>query len=87
MLEYIQKVFEGKIDFEGQNLVEQIVRITLFAATVVSFLLGFALQSLQVTFGAFSVVTVALFLVVLPPWPMYNRYPVQWLPAQDTKAK
>jgi len=25
--------------------------------------------------------------VLLPPWPMFNRHPVKWLPSVDTKAK
>ncbi len=24
---------------------------------------------------------------VLPPWPMFNRHPVVWLPAKDTKSE
>jgi len=47
--------------------------------TVVSFILGFAMQDLAVTFGSMGVSTVVLALVVIPPWPMYNRHPVTWL--------
>lgn len=80
----VQSLFEGKIDFEGQKKVEQISRVTLVAATIVSFIIGFALQSLRVTFGVFAVVNIVLFLVVIPPWPMFNQHPVKWLPAKSS---
>ncbi|KAI0660199.1 microsomal signal peptidase subunit, partial [Cubamyces menziesii] len=86
MSNIIQKLLEGKIDFEGQKLVEKIARDTLIVATLVSFIAGFALQSLQVTFGLFALFVVLLSIAVIPPWPMYNRHPVKWLPAKGTKT-
>ncbi|KAI0354422.1 microsomal signal peptidase subunit [Trametes cingulata] len=87
MSEFVQKLVEGKIDFEGQKLVERIARDALIAATAVSFVAGFALQSLRVTFGLFALFVVVLSIVVIPPWPMYNRHPVTWLPVKETKAE
>ncbi|KAF8645359.1 hypothetical protein AX16_007862 [Volvariella volvacea WC 439] len=98
----LQELTEGRIDFVGQQLVDRIARIVLVAATVcdtlrgvlcshllqvVSFLAGFSLQSLRVTFSIFGGSAVLLALVVLPPWPMYNRHPVRWLPAIEEKEK
>ncbi|KAJ7725193.1 microsomal signal peptidase 12kDa subunit [Mycena metata] len=77
----LQDLTEGKIDFVGQLQVEQISRIWLISATIISFILGFALQSMQLTFGIFGISTVLLALVIVPPWPMFNRHPTQWLPA------
>ncbi|GJE99682.1 microsomal signal peptidase [Phanerochaete sordida] len=79
----IQSIFEGKIDFEGQKKVEQISRVTLVAAAVVSFIVGFALQSLRATFVIFISANIVLFLVVVPPWPMFNQHPVKFLPAKS----
>ncbi|KAI0643343.1 microsomal signal peptidase subunit [Trametes meyenii] len=87
MSELIQKLTEGKIDFEGQKLVERISRDTLIAGTTISFLVGLGLQSLQVTFGLFALFVVALSIAVIPPWPSYNRHPVKWLPVKETKAE
>ncbi|KZT01971.1 microsomal signal peptidase [Laetiporus sulphureus 93-53] len=84
-MDSLQKIFEGRIDFEGQKSVEQITRITLIGATIVSFILGFALQSLRVTFSTFGLAAIALFLVVLPPWPMFNRHPVKFLSPKEKK--
>ncbi|KAI0370729.1 microsomal signal peptidase subunit [Pilatotrama ljubarskyi] len=87
MNEYLQRLVDGKIDFEGQKLVERIARDALIAATTVSFIAGFAVQSLRVTFGLFALFVVVLSIVAIPPWPMYNRHPVTWLPVKETKAE
>ncbi|KAI8977806.1 microsomal signal peptidase subunit [Trametes punicea] len=87
MSDFVQKLIEGKIDFEGQKLAENIARHSLIVATAVSFVAGFALQSLRVTFGLFASSVVLLSIVVIPPWPIYNRHPVKWLPAKETKAE
>ncbi|KAF8842822.1 hypothetical protein PAXINDRAFT_98827 [Paxillus involutus ATCC 200175] len=83
---YLQDLIEGKIDFHGQKQADDIVRIAFIASSILSFILGFALGSLRVTMGAFSLSTVVLSLVVLPPWPKYNKHPVKWLPAQETSS-
>ncbi|KIK99535.1 hypothetical protein PAXRUDRAFT_822611 [Paxillus rubicundulus Ve08.2h10] len=80
---YLQDLLEGKIDFHGQKQADDIVRIAFIASSILSFILGFALGSLPVTMGTFSVSTVVLLLVVLPPWPQYNKHPVKWLTAQE----
>ncbi|KAH9942814.1 microsomal signal peptidase subunit [Amylocystis lapponica] len=85
MNNYVNQLIEGKIDFEGQKKVEEIVRNTLIGTTVVSFALGFVLQSLRVTFGTFGLSAVVLLLVAVPQWPMYNRNPVEWLPIKEAK--
>ncbi|KAL4254152.1 SPCS1 family protein [Abortiporus biennis] len=81
------EILEGKIDFEGQNKVEYIVRIWMTAATILSFVIGFALQSLKATFGAFSLSVILLSVLVVPPWGAYNRHPVQWLPLKSQTEK
>ncbi|KAJ7083992.1 microsomal signal peptidase [Mycena belliarum] len=83
----LQEILEGKIDFVGQQQVDLISRIWLIGTTIISFLAGFALQSLQVTFGTFGVSTLLLALFVVPPWPMFNRHPTQWLPSLSASKK
>ncbi|KAF8151790.1 microsomal signal peptidase 12 kDa subunit-domain-containing protein [Crassisporium funariophilum] len=80
----IQDMFEGKIDFAGQHLVDLISRVVLIASTVISFIVGFALQDLRITFAIMAASTFVLAFVVLPPWPMYNKHPVKWLPAVNS---
>ncbi|GLB42691.1 putative microsomal signal peptidase 12 kDa subunit (SPC12) [Lyophyllum shimeji] len=84
---YIQELVEGRIDFAGQALVEKIAHIVLIATTIVSFIAGFVLQSLTVTFSIFGASTLLLALIVLPPWPMFNAHPVKWLPRVEDKSK
>ncbi|KAI0049112.1 microsomal signal peptidase subunit, partial [Auriscalpium vulgare] len=83
----IQQLLEGKIDFEGQKSVERITHYAFAVLTAVSFVLGFTLQSLSVTFGIFGLGVALLLVAVIPPWPPYNKHPVQWLPARETKKE
>jgi len=48
--------------------------------SVLSFFIGFALQSLQTTFALFGASILVLALLIVPPWPIYNAHPVKWLP-------
>ncbi|EDR06094.1 uncharacterized protein LACBIDRAFT_302259 [Laccaria bicolor S238N-H82] len=79
MSNLLQSIPEGRIDFAGQKLVDTISKIVLITAVVISFIAGFALQDIRVTFGLFGASTALLSLVVLPPWPMFNQHPVKWL--------
>ncbi|EIN06533.1 microsomal signal peptidase [Punctularia strigosozonata HHB-11173 SS5] len=85
MQDALQELIDGKIDFEGQKTVEHIAKVALIALTVVSFIIGFALQSLRITFGVFGIGSLAVMLVVVPPWPSFNRHPVQWLAPIESK--
>ncbi|EKM76273.1 hypothetical protein AGABI1DRAFT_45167, partial [Agaricus bisporus var. burnettii JB137-S8] len=69
-------------DFVGQQRVEQLARIVLISTTAISFVAGFATQSLAVTFGIFGAVTAVLALTIIPPWPVFKQHPVRWLAAR-----
>ncbi|KAG1865661.1 microsomal signal peptidase 12 kDa subunit [Suillus tomentosus] len=76
----IQELVEGRIDFKGQKTADDIARVVLITSTFLSFVIVFAFSSLMITMSStFVLCTVALSLVVLPPWPMFNRHPVTWL--------
>lgn len=75
----MQDYLEGKIDFIGQQTVDEMSRYVLVGATGVSFVVGFAMQSLSVTFGIFGAATALLLLAIIPPWPMLRQHPVMWL--------
>ncbi|KAF8530231.1 microsomal signal peptidase [Hysterangium stoloniferum] len=74
-------------DFEGQKLADVITRYALISATIISFLVGVVMQSLMATFGTFACALVVLALVVVPPWPLFNRHSVQWLPKSSETKK
>ncbi|KIL59368.1 hypothetical protein M378DRAFT_169438 [Amanita muscaria Koide BX008] len=79
MASNLQELLDGKIDFIGQQLVENLVHYVLVIATTMSFVAGFATQSLRVTFGILGTSTLLLALVVVPPWPMFRQHQVEWL--------
>ena len=86
MVNALADLVEGRIDFVGQSLVENVARVTLVAGAVISFIAGFATQDIRVTFGLYGVIVLALALVVLPPWPMFNSHPVKWLPSKKAEG-
>ncbi|KZV66103.1 microsomal signal peptidase [Peniophora sp. CONT] len=84
-MDAINKLIEGKIDFEGQKLAERIYTLALAAITVLAFVVGLAAQDLRLTFAIVAVGSLGVCTVVVPPWPMFNKHPVQWLPKVEEK--
>jgi len=75
----LKDVVEGKIDFEGQKLAEQMQKIVGVVATVIAFLIGFVTQSLFLCMSVFGGIIAILLVVVVPPWPIFKQHPVKWL--------
>ncbi|KAK1835232.1 putative microsomal signal peptidase 12kda subunit [Podospora conica] len=80
LLEQVRDVVDGQIDFEGQKLVEQINNVALTAVGVIAFLVGYLLQDIKLALWIALGGTALIFVVAVPPWPIYNRNPVKWLP-------
>jgi len=80
---FLQDLAEGRIDFAGQALVDLVSRVVLASSTVLAFGVGFALQDIRITFAIMGLSTLTMALLLLPPWPMFNRHPVKWLPAKS----
>ncbi|CAE6435901.1 unnamed protein product [Rhizoctonia solani] len=74
----IQAIIDGKIDFEGQELVETSMRYALAGATLFSFVAGYLTQSLQLCFGSFGLAVLTVMLTFVPPWPFLTRNPLKW---------
>ncbi|NP_001165190.1 signal peptidase complex subunit 1 L homeolog [Xenopus laevis] len=72
-----------QMDFKGQKLAEQIFQGIILFSAVVGFLYGYVIEQ----FGWTVYIVIAGFavscLLTLPPWPMYRKNPLKWLPAQD----
>lgn len=86
LLEPIQDVLEGQIDFEGQRVTEWLSNFFLVATSTVALFVGYQLQDIYLTlwlglFGALITI-----LIVVPPWPWYNQYPEPWLPSAKSLA-
>lgn len=61
-------------------------KLTFPLLQLISFVTGFFLQDIvrALVFGLLG--TALTFLVVVPPWPMYNRRPVKWLKVQKNQT-
>lgn len=53
---------------------------------IVAFLIGFAQQNIYVTLWVGLAGAALAFLVVVPPYPFYNRSPERWLPGKSSMA-
>ncbi|KAL4917930.1 microsomal signal peptidase 12 kDa subunit-domain-containing protein [Aspergillus aurantiobrunneus] len=79
ILSPIQDVFEGQIDFHGQQITEILSTALLIVSGVVAFLVGYILQDIHLTLWTGLAGTFMTGLVVIPPWPFYNQHPERWL--------
>ncbi|GAA5839576.1 hypothetical protein JCM11251_003550 [Rhodosporidiobolus azoricus] len=82
-LDQLNKQLEGKIDFVGQDLADQRVKVVLWTTAFISFLAGFIAQDLRVTFGLSVAGFLGCLAFVVPPLPAYNSHPVKWLDTLD----
>ncbi|XP_078518034.1 signal peptidase complex subunit 1 [Lissotriton helveticus] len=76
-----------QMDYKGQKLAEQIFQGIIVVSAVIGFGYGYMIEQ----FGWTVYIVMAGFalscLLTLPPWPMYRRNPLKWLPAQDCGAE
>ncbi|KAM0588671.1 hypothetical protein D7B24_000738 [Verticillium nonalfalfae] len=82
ILDQVRDLAEGQIDFEGQKKAELLSTFLLSAFGVLTFVVGFILQDIKLAVYIGLGGTALTFLVVVPPWPFYNRHPVKWLEPQ-----
>ncbi|KAL4996253.1 microsomal signal peptidase 12 kDa subunit-domain-containing protein [Aspergillus recurvatus] len=79
LLAPIQDVLEGRIDFHGQQTTELLSTALLIISGVAAFLFGYIFQDIHLTLWAGLAGTLFTGLVVIPPWPFYNKHPEKWL--------
>ncbi|KAI9677637.1 MAG: hypothetical protein M1817_006592 [Caeruleum heppii] len=80
VLSRVQDLLEGPIDFEGQRQAELLTTLLLAAVGAVAFVVGFVLQDIFLCLYTSLAGTILTFLIIVPPWPFFNRHPIQWLP-------
>ncbi|KAK6855885.1 hypothetical protein PG995_008036 [Apiospora arundinis] len=80
ILDQVRDLVDGQIDFKGQNLAEIISTLMLSLVGAIAFFVGYLLQDIALALKLGLAGTVVTFLVVVPPWPFFNRNPVKWLP-------
>ncbi|KAF2766726.1 SPC12-domain-containing protein, partial [Teratosphaeria nubilosa] len=86
LLEQLKIIWEGDIDFKGQALAEVLTYVLLTLTGVVSFFAGFLTQNIHNILSIGLAGTALTFLVIVPPWPVYNSNPLPWLPARNPSA-
>ncbi|OAL51232.1 microsomal signal peptidase 12 kDa subunit [Pyrenochaeta sp. DS3sAY3a] len=86
LLEQVRDAVEGQIDFEGQRLAELLTTVLLGAAGIIAFLVGFATQDIKLALYIGLAGTALTFVVVVPPWPFFNKDPENWLPPHNASS-
>ncbi|CAG8572451.1 39377_t:CDS:2 [Gigaspora margarita] len=81
----MSKWFEWRIDFEGQKRCEIISQVAIILFAVIGFAYGFLNQDLLATMKIYFGGIIFTSILTLPPWPYYNKHPVQWLPEISDK--
>lgn len=69
-------------DFAGQSLAELLTYTLLSLSGIIAFFVGFSSQDIYKTLYIGGAGTILTFLLVVPPWPYFNRKPEKWLPAR-----
>ncbi|KAL1793440.1 hypothetical protein ACET3X_008422 [Alternaria dauci] len=87
LLEQARDAFEGQIDFEGQRLAEMLSTVLLGAAGIIAFIVGYLQQDIRLTLYIGLAGSALTFLVVVPPWPFYNKNPEDWLPPYNSASQ
>ncbi|XP_029205664.1 signal peptidase complex subunit 1-like [Acropora muricata] len=66
------------MDYEGQKLAERLFHIIILFFGIVGFLWGYYIQQFGATFLILAAGFLVSCLLVLPPWPMYRKHPLNW---------
>ncbi|XP_068550833.1 signal peptidase complex subunit 1 [Anas acuta] len=73
-----------EMDYKGQKLAEQIFQGIILVSAVIGFVYGFITEQFGWTVYIFMAGVALSCLLTLPPWPMYRRNPLKWLPVQES---
>ncbi|KAG4101136.1 microsomal signal peptidase 12 kDa subunit [Neocallimastix lanati (nom. inval.)] len=80
-------LIKDDIDFKGQQLTENLMQIILIAFGIVSFIVGFIMQSVKISCYIMLAGIIVTALVILPPWPFYSKNPIKFLPVKNADEK
>ncbi|RDW70105.1 hypothetical protein BP5796_08502 [Coleophoma crateriformis] len=86
LIEKVRDAAEGQIDFEGQRFAERLATALLSIVGFISFAVGFFLQDIKLALFIGLGGAALTFLVVVPPWPVYNQKPVHWLQVPGSQS-
>eukprot|EP00731_Ephydatia_muelleri_P014951 Em0008g671a len=75
------------MDFEGQKLAEKLYQSVIVLFAVVGFVWGYYCEQFVQTIYILGAGVLLACLLVIPPWPMFMRHPLQWQKPSETAAK
>ncbi|XP_027190372.1 signal peptidase complex subunit 1-like [Cicer arietinum] len=73
------------MDWQGQNLAENLMQFMLLAFAVIAFGTGYLIASLNTMILIYAGGVVLTTLVTVPNWPFYNRHPLKWLDPSEVE--
>lgn len=83
LLDQVRDLIDGQIDFQGQSLAEEIGTYSLILAGILSFLIGYIKQDIILALWIGLGGAAVSIILVVPPWPFYNKNPLKWLPVDS----
>ncbi|XP_054585779.1 signal peptidase complex subunit 1 isoform X2 [Eptesicus fuscus] len=83
MLEHLSSL-PMQMDYKGQKLAEQMFQGIILFSAIVGFIYGYVAEQFGWTVYIVMAGFVFSCLLTLPPWPIYRRHPLKWLPVQDS---
>lgn len=83
MLEHLSSL-PTQMDYKGQKLAEQMFQGIILFSAIVGFIYGYVAEQFGWTVYIVMAGFVFSCLLTLPPWPIYRRHPLKWLPVQDS---
>ncbi|CAK6435507.1 unnamed protein product [Pipistrellus nathusii] len=83
MLEHLSSL-PMQMDYKGQKLAEQMFQGIILFSAIVGFIYGYVTEQFGWTVYIVMAGFVFSCLLTLPPWPIYRRHPLKWLPVQDS---
>ncbi|GHJ87821.1 hypothetical protein NliqN6_4223 [Naganishia liquefaciens] len=87
LLQPLQNVLEGTIDFEGQKTSETIAKYGLIASAFIAYFVAWSLGSVKYSMLTFGFGFLIVLLITIPPWPIYNSHPIEWLSVRRVKKE
>ncbi|KAL6607546.1 microsomal signal peptidase 12 kDa subunit [Neocallimastix sp. 'constans'] len=80
-------LIKDDIDFKGQQLTEKLMQCILIVFGIVSFIVGFVMQSVKISCYIMLAGIIITAVIILPPWPFYSKNPIKFLPVKKVEEK
>ena len=68
------------------SFLTRLVHFNKLTIQIIAFIVGFLQQDIRMALYIGLAGSALTFLVVVPPWPFYNKNPEDWLPARNASA-